>query len=105
MQHVGEGVHQARLADAGNAFEQHVATRKQARHGIRDNFLVTDDTASDFGGNPAEPLDELVDVLGNGCGRQRFLRLPLMEVRQDYGFVAGDGPVGAGESGTASRTK
>ena len=31
VQDVGERVHEARLADAGNAFEQHVAAGEQAR--------------------------------------------------------------------------
>ncbi len=51
VQHVGEGVHQAGLADAGNALEQHVTAREQARHRAGDNLLVSDDAPPDLRGD------------------------------------------------------
>ena len=58
VEHVGQRVHEARLADAGNALEQHVAARQQARHRRRDDLLVPDDAPADLGGDPDEPFAE-----------------------------------------------
>ena len=44
VQHVGERVHEARLADAGNALEQHVAAEER-RDGAVDDVFVTNDAA------------------------------------------------------------
>ena len=46
VQRVGEGVHEARLADARNAFEQHVPAGKQARHRSVHDVVVADDAAA-----------------------------------------------------------
>ena len=68
VQHVRERMHQARLADAGNALEQDVPAREQAHHRRRDDFLVPDDTAADFLRDLDEALTEQIDVLGDGSG-------------------------------------
>ena len=69
VQHVGERVHEARLADAGNAFEQHVAAGEERRDRAVDDVFVTDDAAPDFLGDAGEPLAKLIDGFGDrrGC--------------------------------------
>jgi hypothetical protein len=54
-------VHQARLADARNAFEQHVAAGEQADHRSLDDLLVADDAAAHLIGDAGETLAELLD--------------------------------------------
>ena len=48
VQDVGQRVHEARLADAGNALEQHVPAGEQARDGQSNDLVVADDAAADF---------------------------------------------------------
>ncbi len=66
VQDVGERVHEARLAHAGNALEQHVAARQQRRDGVLDDFFVADDPLSNFLGDPGEAFTELIDVVRDG---------------------------------------
>jgi hypothetical protein len=74
VQHVGEGVHQARLADAGNALEQHVSAGEQTGHGQADGVLLPDDAAADLAGDLLETLAELIDGFGDG-GSGHCLRM------------------------------
>ena len=69
VQHVGERVHEARLADAGNPLEQHVAAGEERRDRAVDDLFVTDDAARDFLGDAGEPLAKLIDGFGDrrGC--------------------------------------
>ena len=67
VEHIRQRVHEAGLADAGDAFEQHVAARQQAGDRAVDDLLVTDDAAPDFAGDAAESFAELVDGL---CDRR-----------------------------------
>ena len=48
VQRIGQRVHQARLADARDPFEQDVATRQQARHGPVHDVVVADDAPRDL---------------------------------------------------------
>ena len=69
VQDVGQRVHEARLADAGNAFEQHVAAGEQARDGQVDDLVVADDAPADFLGDADEAVAELIDGLLDADGR------------------------------------
>ena len=75
VQHVGERVDEARLADAGNTLEQDVTTREQAGHREVHHLLVADDPAPDFLGNAQEPVAELIDGLLDGGGGRHCLRM------------------------------
>ena len=74
MQHVGKGVHQARLAYARNPLEQHVPAGEQARDGVRHDVLVADDALANFLRDPDEAFTKNVDMLGNRSCRH-FLRV------------------------------
>jgi hypothetical protein len=71
MEHVGQRVHEARLADAGDALEQHVAASQERRDRPVHDVFVTDDAAGDFLGDAGETLAELIDGLRDrrGCHR------------------------------------
>ena len=75
VQHVGERVDEARLADAGNALEQHVAAREQAGDREVHDLLVADDPAPDFLGDAEEAVAELIDGLLDGGGCRHCLRM------------------------------
>ena len=66
MQHVGERVHQAGLADAGNAFEEDVPAGEEARDRQVHDFFMADDAASDFLGDADETLAKLLDGRTDG---------------------------------------
>jgi hypothetical protein len=66
VQDVGERMHEARLAHAGNALEQHVAARQQRRDCALDDLFVADDPLSNFLGDPREAFTELIDVMRDG---------------------------------------
>ncbi len=66
MQDVGKGMHEAGLAHARNALEQHVPAGQQAGHGGRDDLLLSDDALADFTVDANEALAEQIDVLGDG---------------------------------------
>jgi hypothetical protein len=71
MEDIGQRVHQARLADPGDALEQDVpAGQERCDRPVHDVF-VTDDAAADFPGDAAETLAELIDGLRDrrGCHR------------------------------------
>jgi len=72
VQDVGERVHEAGLADAGNAFEEHMAAGQQRRDRARHDFLVADDALSDFVRDPGEFFAKLIDVLGDGRNSHHF---------------------------------
>ena len=61
MQDIGHGLHQLGLAHAGNAFEQHVASREQTGHDAGNNLLVADDHARNFVAHQQELLTESLD--------------------------------------------
>src|SRR5690606_9706365 len=48
VQDVGNRVHELRLAEAGNALEQHVAAGEQRRQRAIDHLVVADDAAGDL---------------------------------------------------------
>lgn len=72
--HHGKRVHQARLPDSRNAFQQYVPSREQARHRPAHRVVVPDDPSPDFLDDPAEALPELVDGLCDGGGSGHCLR-------------------------------
>ena len=77
VQDVGERVHEAGLADARNALEQHVAAGEQGRDRVVDDFLVPDDPAADFLGDADEALTKQIDLVCDGrshaCSRMRSI--------------------------------
>ena len=74
MQHIGERVHQARLADARNPFEQHVPAREEARHREVHDLFVADDAAADFARDAEEAVAEQFDG-GSDGSRSHGLRM------------------------------
>src|SRR4029453_182172 len=71
MEDVGQRVHEARLADARNAFEQDVPAGQERGPRPVHGVLMTDDAARDFLGDTGETLAELIDGLRDrrGCHR------------------------------------
>jgi hypothetical protein len=67
-------VHEARLPDAGNAFEQHMTTGEKARDRSVHDVLVPDDTPRHFLGDTAETISELIDGLSDS-GHSHGLRV------------------------------
>ena len=74
MQDVRQRVDETCLSDAGDALEQHVPARQEARDGQVDHFLVTDDPPSDFLGDADEAVAKLIDGLFDADGRHRLRR-------------------------------
>jgi hypothetical protein len=60
-------MNQARLPDARNAFEQHVAAGQEAGDRIRHQLFVTYDAPSDFFRDANEVFLKMIDVLFDGC--------------------------------------
>ena len=66
VQHVGQRVHQARLADSRDPFEQHMSAREEAGHREVHDLFVTDDAAADFARDADEAIAELIDGRSDG---------------------------------------
>ena len=69
VEDVRERVHEAGLADAGDALEQHVAAGEQAGDRAVDDVFMPDDSPSDLVGDSEEAFAELVDGLCDGGWR------------------------------------
>ena len=71
MESVGQGAHQQRLAEAGNALEQDVAVGEQADDRTVDHLLLADDDVADFAVQLAALFGELGQLqrqVGRGPG-------------------------------------
>ena len=63
VQHVTQRVHELRLTEPGNPFQQDVAVREQAGEDAPDDLLIADDALADFAGDEREVTLELFDLL------------------------------------------
>ena len=63
MQHITQRLHELRLPESGDPFEQDVAVREQTGEEASDDLLVTHDPLADFAGDEREVVLELLDLL------------------------------------------
>ena len=65
---VGDGAHQQRLAEAGDALQEHVAAGDQGGQRALDDVVLADDDLADLVAEPAEVRAEGVELLFDRCG-------------------------------------
>ena len=64
LQGLRHGAHQQRLAEAGHAFDEHVAGRDQREHHFLDHARLPDDGLADAGAQLAEQVGGFLDGAG-----------------------------------------
>ncbi|GDX91717.1 hypothetical protein LBMAG46_17240 [Planctomycetia bacterium] len=67
MQSAGERANGESFAEAGDAFEEHMAAGDQSDQGIVEDVCLTDDDPGDFGPQPVKVAAKILELLLKEC--------------------------------------